>query len=559
MSISRPAALCARCIALISGILLLAPGPGLAQDPPNRFALIRIENSTADLTIRYQFRWGKNAEWDKVVALAPGKAWLHWYTYEKENQNHSPTPQIMFKTGLNGGGALRTIELEAFATPSNEQGGKLYQFEQQKDASGQPFFALVAVNSAAKKEQRQQALAALDAFWLGSTLSPRLLADINSLPAMEPIDKPTTSLSPDAKKFILAEQTRLAALEFEMVAAADLLFRASRFTPAERLARGLKLSWLLGPVTAPNARGESKDGLGGLRVIGRLDLPEGKQIHAIFAFCFYAPPQDSNEEGRIGFLSDVDNFRLEVRFFNTDSVKNDFAHQSFRVADGGNKVSMRPGFYVDPKTGMLASKQLVFTALGTSCINCHLHGPKLKPAQLEVMEKGDFAAMEGFTPFLDQMKHWGAGKIMRQKTEALLRSQGPAALLPLSAMLEANREHWISIYPSYLARSKTPLSRGSDEPGVGDTWLTGTTWMGTESLDRFGKLSFEFRQDGSAIMIDAKSTERGTWTRQGTTVVIAINNCSYTGELEDQRISGSAEFTNGQPTDRKWTFELSRK
>jgi hypothetical protein len=40
-----------------------------------------------------------------------------------------------------------------------------------------------------------------------------------------------------------------------------------------------------------------------------------------------------------------------------------------------------------------------------------------------------------------------------------MQSQGPAALLPLGDMLKANREHWVSIYPRYVARLRSPSAQ----------------------------------------------------------------------------------------------------
>src|SRR5262249_22885269 len=200
--------------------------------------------------------------------------------------------------------------------------------------------------------------------------------------------------------------------------------------------------WMFGPVTAPNNRSESKDGLAGLRVIGRLELPDGKEINSIAALKFYPAPDDSDEDGQVGLLSDVDNFRLAVRLFNQWSVKSDYAFQSFRVISQTTRVRMQQGFYLDMKTGNFISKDLVFTALGTNCINCHLTGPKFKAQHLTLMEKRDYPGMEGFKDFLDQMKHWSASKTMRQKMETLMKTQGPAVFLPIDAMLAANREHW---------------------------------------------------------------------------------------------------------------------
>jgi hypothetical protein len=90
--------------------------------------------------------------------------------------------------------------------------------------------------------------------------------------------------------------------------------------------------------------------------------------------------------------------------------------------------------------------------------------------------------------------------------------------------------------------------------------MAGTTWSGTENLQGFGKLTFEFHGDGTAVMIDARSTVQGTWAQQGREVVIRFNNCVYVGEIQGQQMRGSAHFVeNGQPRGEPWTFTVTRK
>jgi hypothetical protein len=141
---------------------------------------------------------------------------------------------------------------------------------------------------------------------------------------------------------------------------------------------------------------------------------------------------------------------LEVRLFAESDTAGAYAFQSFGIVGEGPAMTMRPDHYLDEATGTFVNHELVFTAMGTSCINCHLNGPKLKPAQLALMRTKDYQAMEGFGEFLEQMKHWSASKGLRAKTAELMKARGPVALLPLDDMLRANREHWLTIYPRYL-------------------------------------------------------------------------------------------------------------
>ena len=305
---------------------------------------------------------------------------------------------------------------------------------------------------------RREALTALDSYRLGRTLTPAVLQALNELPGGEPIEEARGEMAGNARELIASERQRYDALQFEMVAAANMLLRASAMSPADREARGWKLGWLFGPVSAPNSRAGSKDGLAGLRLIARLELPSGQEIYGIAAIKFY-PPKDPNsdEEGRVGLLSDVDNFRLEVRLFDHGTTIADYAHQSFAIAGEGSRLTMRPGLNVHTKTGKLVSQELAFPALSTSCINCHSAGPRLKPENLTLMANRDYRRMDGFREFLDQSKHWSASKKFRQRIEELMAEQGPTGLLPLDEMIKANREQWLNIYPLYKDRLKTPF------------------------------------------------------------------------------------------------------
>jgi hypothetical protein len=164
--------------------------------------------------------------------------------------------------------------------------------------------------------------------------------------------------------------------------------------------------------------------------------------------------QSVDPEAKIGFLSNLDNFRIEVKLFNEDTIRRSFAHQSFSIAGEGNKMTMRPTNYVDPKTSKYVSKELTFPSLGVNCFQCHASGSRFSPRQLDLMRNKDYTSMEGFKEFLSQMKEWGASNEHVKKTEKLMKSKGPIALLPLDDMIRANQEQWITIYPRYQERKR---------------------------------------------------------------------------------------------------------
>jgi tetratricopeptide (TPR) repeat protein len=405
---------------------------------------------------------------------------------------------------------------------------------------------------------RAEALAALDSFKLGSTVTSALLNKTNTLEKWEPIGEESMAMSSSTKSFLAGEKMRHDALEFEMVAAANLLFRAAKMSPRELEKKRYKIGWLFGPTSTPFDRSRSRDGLGGLRLIGRLDMPDGKQINSIFALTYHRAALNApdNDEGKVGFLSNADNFRLAVKLYDTGDTKKDFAFQSFAVetapyplaggVKSGGVIKVQPGFYVDSKSGAVTHRDIIWTAHGTNCIQCHGRGSRLDEDQLELMSKELFAKMQGVPKFLSQMDTLGAGKRFVKTVEDMMLATGPVGLLPVNELLAANRENWIKMYPRLAGMAKQDV--------------TGSKWSGKEILNGFGKLTFELKQEGQALMIDAKSEVKGSWTNVDRKVTINFKNCVYQGVVDGPTFYGTGQFTeNGQLKGVPWTFALIRQ
>lgn len=103
-----------------------------------------------------------------------------------------------------------------------------------------------------------------------------------------------------------------------------------------------------------------------------------------------------------------------------------------------------------------------------------------------------------------------------------------------------------------------PPNNGNPQPvpNPGVVKLAGTSWTGTESLQNFGKLTFQFAAGGKATMIDTAGVSNGTWTQNGNQVNIQFFNgkVTYSGVLNGNAISGNASNTAGA----KWTFKVSK-
>jgi hypothetical protein len=116
-------------------------------------------------------------------------------------------------------------------------------------------------------------------------------------------------------------------------------------------------------------------------------------------------------------------------------------------------MTVQPGFYLDKRSGKPSNRDSVVQSLGTSCITCHSNGPRLMTEDLSQLERQPQNLKE-IGDFVDQLKHWGASKKLRQNMEGVMKEKGPAGLLPLEDMLRASQEEWIAIYPYYREQLK---------------------------------------------------------------------------------------------------------
>ena len=91
--------------------------------------------------------------------------------------------------------------------------------------------------------------------------------------------------------------------------------------------------------------------------------------------------------------------------------------------------------------------------------------------------------------------------------------------------------------------------------------VAGTTWQGSEDLEKFGYLKFDFRSDGTAIMTDAafrkKGNVHGKWSQSGSDVTIRFTNCRYDGTIQKSNLKGTATYVgqSGHP----WSFSVSKQ
>ena len=104
---------------------MMNPAPAEAAD---RFAVLGIENKSTH-TITYSYKWGNEA-W-KSITLKPGARQLHWWTYAKVNDDHSPNFTIRFDSEFDPNQKPIFIEyaLKRYAAPAHDwEDAKKYVF-----------------------------------------------------------------------------------------------------------------------------------------------------------------------------------------------------------------------------------------------------------------------------------------------------------------------------------------------------------------------------------------------------------------------------------------------
>jgi hypothetical protein len=151
------------------------------------------------------------------------------------------------------------------------------------------------------------------------------------------------------------------------------------------------------------------------------------------------------------------------------------------------------------------------------------------------------------------------GAIGGRSGGALISNHGLVGIL---ARASDDRTHAVNLWKIHAFLKKTgharllPASREPEAPAS----VAGTVWVGSEDLEGFGELTFQLQKDGTAVMIDSKSTVKGTWTQDGAQVVIRFANCAYTGRFNGGTLAGQGRFfADGQGRGEPWNFRVARK
>jgi hypothetical protein len=108
-------------------------------------------------------------------------------------------------------------------------------------------------------------------------------------------------------------------------------------------------------------------------------------------------------------------------------------------------------------------------------------------------------------------------------------------------------------FTDYSQRDPAAQKKKTKAKKASQTWPQ--VWDGDEDLAGYGALTFHMWRDGKAVMIDARETLEGTWTRDGKTVTLRFREgrIIYTGTINGDTISGTARDNRS-----RWNFSVRR-
>ncbi|MBI2805261.1 MAG: hypothetical protein HYX68_09815 [Planctomycetes bacterium] len=79
-----------------------------------------------------------------------------------------------------------------------------------------------------------------------------------------------------------------------------------------------------------------------------------------------------------------------------------------------------------------------------------------------------------------------------------------------------------------------------------------TIWVGTENLQGYGRLEFQFSDGGRVLMIDARENSNGSFTRNGSSITLTFpGRAVYYGTINGNSMSGTARDST-----RTWSWSV---
>jgi hypothetical protein len=99
------------------------------------------------------------------------------------------------------------------------------------------------------------------------------------------------------------------------------------------------------------------------------------------------------------------------------------------------------------------------------------------------------------------------------------------------------------------------MTQAQDEPAK---TLAGTTWTGSENLQGFAKLTFQFPGGNKVIMIDAQGKTEGVFKLTDDQVVLTFagGEVAYVGKIEGNVLEGTATSKNIK-NNKSWSWQVT--
>jgi len=157
------------------------------------------------------------------------------------------------------------------------------------------------------------------------------------------------------------------------------------------------------------------------------------------------------------------------------------------------------------------------------------------------------AAVHGFAGNTEIAYQWYANPADAEREAAKMRTYLGTGDVPIYDRVEVRPETRRTPIPNPRPPQAPPPELPTPPlPGIpkapAPVQLEGQSWIGSETLQGYGRLEFRFLPGNRVQMIDAQDTVMGTWRRSGNSVSLVFFNgaCVYSGTIQGDRISGNA-------------------
>jgi len=193
------------------------------------------------------------------------------------------------------------------------------------------------------------------------------------------------------------------------------------------------------------------------------------------------------------------------------------------------------------------SSSAVSAALAALVVAAAPAQAQTRPSERYVEIQG--AAVHGFAGNTEIAYQWYPNPADAEREAATMRQLLGTGDIPIYDRVEVRPETRRVLIPNpRRPEPPAPAPPTPPRPGIPEptppapVQLEGQSWIGSETLQGYGRLEFRFLPGNRVQMIDAQDTTMGTWRRSGNSVSLVFFNgaCVYSGTIQGNRISGNA-------------------